>query len=241
MSSDVEYGLNMIVFGHSKRGKSWLGDTTPGPRLVLDAEAGSRFTPSKKVRWNPTLEAPPEADGTWETAVVTVRTYQDVQKAFDWLNSGKHPFRSVVMDSISEVQQRAVDDLVGTDAMKQQDWGQLLRMVSDLVRKFRDLVTHPTNPLDAVVFIAMARQSPEGTWRPHVQGQLVTTLPYYVDCTAFVDVIKNEDGTQTRRLFCGTFPGFETGERLGGRIPTYIDDPNISTIIDMVRSNEGQN
>jgi AAA domain len=233
----VEYGLTCIVYGHSKRGKSWLGDTAPGPRVVLDAEAGSRFTPSKKVQWNP-ANAPPEPSGSWDTAIVPVRQFRDVTTAFQWLNSGKHPFKSVIIDSISEVQQRAVDDIAGTNAMKLADWGQLIRIVSDVVRKFRDLVTHPTNPLDAVVFIAMAKQRQDGVWAPYIQGSLSTTLPYYVDAVSYLDIYPQEDGTVIRRLFTGNVPGFETGERVGGRLGQYIDDPNISSMVDLVRGKE---
>lgn len=231
----LHYGLNMIIFGHSKHGKSFLGDTTPAPRVVLDAEGGSLFTPSRKTEWNPTTSAPPQPDGTWDTAIVRVRTYRDVQKAFEWLNSGRHPFKSVVIDSISEVQQRCVDDIAGTNQMQTQDWGQLLRVVSALVRQFRDLTGHPTNPLDAVVFIAMAKQDKDGTWYPYVQGSLATTLPYYVDACTFLSIITADDGTKFRRLFCAPFTGYATGERLGGRIPSYVDQPDISQMLAAIR------
>ncbi len=229
------YGINIVVFGASKVGKSTLGDTTPAPRLVLDAEAGSRFTPSRKVRWDPVSQRPPVVDGTWETAVVAVRSYRDVLKAYEWLASGQHPFRSVVLDSISEIQQRGVDDIAGNNVMQTQDWGTLLRNISDLIRKFRDLVTHPTKPLDAIVVIAMARQSPDGTWKPFMQGQIATLMPYYVDVCSYLGVVPQEDGTAVRRLFVGTFPGFETGERVGGRLGTYVDSPNISTMLAAIR------
>lgn len=231
------YGLNLIVYGHAKQGKSWLGDTAPAPRVVLDAEAGSRFTPSKKIRWDPVTSPPPEDDGSWETAIVPVRAFRDVTKSFEWLNSGKHPFRSVIIDSISEVQQRIIDDVAGTNQMKTQDWGTLLRVGSDVIRKFRDLVTNPVKPLDAVVFIAMASQRQDGTWYPSMQGRLGTTLPYYVDLVGYMAAIQQEDGTFLRRMFIGNTPGYETGERVGGRLGHYIDNPNVSDMLDAVRGN----
>jgi hypothetical protein len=142
------------------------------------------------------------------------------------------------MDSISEAQQRVIDDIAGTNQMKQQDWGQLLRVLGDLIRKFRDLVTHPTNPLDAVIFIAMTKQNSDGTWYPYLQGSMATTFPYYVDMSAYLVKAPQEDGTQIRRLFCDTFPGFETGNRLAGRVPAFIDDPSISQILAMVRGED---
>lgn len=233
--SEPPYGINMIVYGPKGAGKSYLGDTTPGPRLVLDAEAGSRFTPSRKKQWDPVSEAPPEPDGTWDTALVTVRDFRAVTKAYEWLASGRHPFRSVVLDSVSEIQQRAVDDIAGVRAMQQQDWGSLLRIVSDVVRKFRDLISHPTNPVDAVIFIAMARQV-DSVWQPHVQGQLSVTLPYYVDVVSYMaPVIHPETAEVIRRLFCGTFPGYLTGERVGGCLGSYLDNPNMTEMLSTIR------
>jgi hypothetical protein len=229
------YGLNLIVYGHAKQGKSWLADTAPAPRVILDAEAGSRFTPSRKKLWQPVSDPPPVPDGTWDTAIVPVRAFKDVTKCFEWLNSGKHPFRSVIIDSISEVQQRIVDDIAGTNQMRTQDWGTLLRVGSDVIRKFRDLVTNPVKPMDAVVFIAMASQRQDQTWCPYMQGKLSTTLPYYVDVVGYLVNVPQEDGTTVRRMFVGNTPGYETGERVGGRLGTYIDNPNIASMIEMVR------
>jgi hypothetical protein len=224
----------MIAYGPSKGGKSTLGDTTPAPRLVLDAEMGSRFTPSKKTTWDPAREAPPVHDGSWDTVLVPVHSYTAVLKAYEWLNSGKHPFRSVVMDSISEVQQRLADSLVGTNPMQLQDWGTMLRQASSLVRQFRDLTTHPVKPLDCVLFIAMANERQDGTKYPHVQGQLKTTLPYYVDVLAYMAALPVEDGV-VRRLLIGPTAGYETGERVGGRLGHYIDDPKISNMLQLIR------
>lgn len=230
-------GMSIIVHGPAKSGKSFLGDSTPGPRLILDAEMGSRFTPSRKKVWDPAREAPPEADGTWDSCIVYVRDYRAVLKAYEWLDSGKHPFNSVVLDSISEIQQRAVDALAGIQQPSQQEWGTLLRQVSDLVRRFRDLTTNPVRPLDAVVFIAMTRQGRDGdnTWRPHVQGSLATTLPYFTDVVGYLCVAQEPDGTSVRRLFTGPVTGFETGERVGGRLGDYTNNPNITEMLARVR------
>lgn len=239
--SSLNYGINAVIYGPSKSGKSTLGDTTPAPRVVLDAEMGSRFTPSRKIAWDPVMYAPPVPDGTWDTAIVTVRDYQTVSKAYEWLNSGQHPFKSAILDSISEIQQRGVDDIAGSDIMKTQDWGTLLRRVSEMVRNFRDLTTHPTNPMDAVIFIAMAKNVDGEGWRPHVQGQLATTLPYYVDLCAYLQKVNLEDGTSVRRLFIDNVPGYLVGERVGGRLGNYIDNPTITGMLSMIRGDENTN
>jgi hypothetical protein len=238
----VDYGINGILYGFSKQGKSTLADTTPAPRLILDAEMGSRFTPSRKIVWDPIKYAPPVYDGTWDAAIVPVHDYRTVLRAYEWLNKGDHPFKSVVLDSLSEIQQRCVDSIAGTEQMTTTRWGELLRVVSDLVRKFRDLTTNPIKPMDAVIFIAMARQRDDGVWRPHVQGSLATVLPYYVDLCCFLQIVVLEDGVSTaRRLFIGPTPGYETGERVGGRLGPYIDDANITSMLATIRGDDNGN
>lgn len=229
----TEDGLSLIVYGEPKSGKSWLGDTTPAPRLVLDAEGGSRFTPSTKTTWNPGASKPPEFDGTWETCLVPVHGYQSVKQAYDWLNSGQHPFRSVVIDSISETQQRAVDDIAGTNQMQTADWGTLLRTVSNLVRGYRDLITHPTHPLAAVMMIAMLDDTTMPK-RPLMQGKMKSFMPYYTDIVGYLGAYFREDGTPFRRLIIGNHPEYIAGERVGGRLGQYVDDPDVTRMIEVV-------
>lgn len=232
-------GLSILVHGGPKAGKSWFGDTTPGPRLVLDAEAGSRFTRSRKREWDPNTQQPPVADGSWDTALVSVREYGTMKAAYEWLNSGQHPFRSVVMDSISEIQQRCVDNIAGTNPMQTQNWGELLREMSSTVRKFRDLLTHPTRPLEAVVIIAMTRTVDGGKQVPYVQGQLATTLPYYIDVVTYLANTADEQGNARRFAMIQPDPRWLTGERVGGRLGAYVElqenyDRTVSDMLDAV-------
>ena len=223
--------LSMLVHGGPKVGKTRLADTAPPPRLFLDAEGGVRFTPSRKVEWDPERYAPPEP-GDWETCVVYVRSHESVQRVYQWLAAGKHPFRSVVMDSVSEVQQRCVDAIAGHESMQTQQWGELLRKMSSLVRSFRDLTFHPTNPLEAVILVAMTREV-NGRWKPYVQGQLGVTLPYYYDVVGYMFTQLDETNTLRRRLLTQPVGMFEAGDRTG-MLPTTIEDPTVPGILDTI-------
>lgn len=236
MANELHYGLCLIVYGDSKVGKSTLAATAPKPVLILDAEGGSRFLPGRKIKWDPISEKPPKADGTWDICIVSVREYKTIDMAFQWLNSGAHEFQSVVVDSISEAQQRCIDALVGKNQMQTQDWGTLLRNVSELIRSFRDLTTHPVKPLDAVVFIAMMKLGDAGEYRPFMQGQIATTFPYFVDLCAYLGYAALEDGSMVRRLYTSQILGHRTvGERLGGCLGPYVDNANLSEMLETVR------
>lgn len=212
-------GLSFLLHGLPKAGKSSLGDSGPLPRLLLDAEGAAYWTPSRKVEWNPVQGPPPAWDGTWDTCVVYVSHIDTVAAAYKVLVSGQHPFKSLTIDSITEVQQRLIDKIAGLKKMEFDHWGIVLRQISLMTRQFRDLIKHPTNPLWSVTFVAgthLERKS--GRWRPLVQGQSEDYLPYYVDIEGFL--LANTDGT--RDMFIGPHPIYETGERVAGRLPGVL-------------------
>lgn len=216
-------GLSFLVHGLPKAGKSTFADSGPTPRLVLDVEGSSYWTPSRKVYWDPLREPPPRPDGTWDTAIVLVREARTVSATYRVLNSGQHPFNSCSMDSVTEVQQRVIDDLAGNGKIERDHWNALLRQVSSMVRQYRDLITHPVKPMWTMTFVAGTHLK-EGRWRPMVQGQAQDYLPYYVDVLGYLGA--QQDGN--RLMFIGPHPQFETGERLGGRLPytMKIGDPS---------------
>lgn len=230
--------LSMLIHGHSKTGKSTLSVSSPYPRLYLDVESASRFLPIQRVVWDPN-NPPPIADGTWDTTVVYVREYDDVLKVYQWLATGQHQFKSLILDSISELQVRLKERIAGRGQLQTQQWGEILTNLAGLMRDFRDLTMHPTAPLEAVVLTAMTSER-DGMYKPYLQGQLATVIPYFFDITGYLymDQVPNEDPTQppteVRRLLTGKHPRFEAGARVGNRIPPILDNPNISTMLDMV-------
>lgn len=237
-------GVSFLIHGPSKAGKSFLGDSAPEPRLILDSEGNTRFLKSRKTLWNPTQGPPPvvgkDIDGNeknWNTCIAYVRDFSTISYAYQWLASGKHPFKSVMIDSISESQQRCIDAIVGDEQMKIQQWGELLRKMSSLVRQYRDLLVHPTNPLSCVVFTAMTKIDKSGKSVPFVQGQLATSLPYYIDCIGYLKANINESNEFTNYLLMKPHDLFEAGDRTGV-FPTIITNPNLTDMIAMVCGGE---
>ena len=240
--SDVERSLTIMVYGESKVGKSSFAVTAPYPRLMLDVEGGHRFLPINVKYWDPLTEEPPVADGTWDTVVVKVNDYDVVMKAFQWLQSGKHQFKSLIIDSISELQVKCMDNIAGTEQMKMQQWGELLRHMGALLRDLRDLTMHPTQPLEAVVLTAMARKGQDGVYRPYLQGQLAIQAPYFYDILGAITVetVPNPDPMQApykvRKMYVERTPEYEAGERVQGRLGKVVEqgDLGVERMLDMV-------
>ena len=221
--------LTVVIHGESGAGKSWLADTSPAPRLILDAEGGTKWTPSTKVEWFPQKGEKPPAMDAADTCVVTVKDFGTMGTVYQWLASGDHPFRSVVIDSITEIQKRCLDGIVGTEAARMQDWGELLRKMEGLVRAFRDLTLNNGKSL-ANVTLVCGTQMKDGTYRPHVQGQLGLTLPYFFDVVGYLHVGMTEDGQIGRKLLVTPVNGFTAKDRTG-RLGFEITNPNITEMI----------
>lgn len=240
--SEIQRSLTVLVHGPSKAGKSTLAATAPYPRLLLDAEHGHKFLPGLVIKyWDPKKEPPPVADGTWNTCVVPVLTYEDMMSAYKYLRLGSHQFKSVVIDSVSELQVKLIDQLVGSEQVKMQQWGSILRNMGDMMRGLRDLTMHPTNPLEAVVLTAMSKDV-NGKYKPYLQGQLATQLPYFWDVVGFLRVEEwpNQDPTQPpyklRRMYVEATDFAEAGERVQGRLGSIVEqgDLNIEVMLDKI-------
>lgn len=198
--------LTMLIHGESGAGKSDLADTIPGPRLILDAEAGSEFTPSwPKQIWNPNFPPPgmpgcePHLQQCAETVRVIIQDWSTWEKAHSWLVAGQHLFQSIVLDSVTEIQKRCRDSIRGTEQMQQQHWGELLIQMESVVRELRDMVKSPYSRLMNLVILSLT--DPKDRGRPLVQGSLQIALPGFVDVVGYMSAQSSADGqTQQRWL-----------------------------------------
>lgn len=231
--SGLNKSLTVLIHGESKVGKSTISVTAPYPRLMIDVEGGHRFLNIVPRYWNPSKEEPPEADGSWDTCVVPTTSFDQMLRAYQWLQSGKHQFASVIVDSISELQVKSIEQISGRSQLQLQQWGELLRVTTGLMRDLRDLTMHPTNPIQAVVLTAMTQEK-NGIRRPYLQGQSNVTAPYLYDITGYlvVEEYPNPDPTQPpmkfRRLHISPSPQFVAGERVGGRLGQTVEQENLS-------------
>jgi hypothetical protein len=234
--------LTMLVHGESGVGKSWLADTVPAPRLILDSEGRAKYTPSgPKIGWDVRTGAPPAYDGTWETCVASVPDFETMTLAYQWLRSGQHHFTSVVVDSLMEIQKRCMDQVAGVNQMQTQDWGTLLRELERVVRGYRDLTLIPTNNTSVVVFIVGSKNS-DGKMIPLLQGALRDTVAYYLDVVGYLfqQAVTAADGVTTefvRSLLVASQPGFVAKDGTGRLPGPIIQSPNIAQLVELLHVN----
>lgn len=227
--------ISILVHGLAGSGKTTLGTTAPRPLLVLDSEMAARFIRGKKIKWNPLTEVPPTYDGTWDICVVTIDDFNKAQRAYEYLKAGNHPFKSVLVDSISELQAKAVELIKGRQQLQMQDWGKLLSMMAFYCRDIRDL-TETDDQIQAVVVTATSKDY-DGIIKPYLQGQIASQVPYWMDITAYMYVTQEADENgevrDVRNLLIGNHPNYEAKSRVPD-LPPVISNPNVAEMLNVI-------
>lgn len=239
--------LTCLIHADTGQGKSWLGDTAPGPRLLLDAEGRAEYTLSPKVYWNPREPLPTAfPDGspihTDTTVVVNVLDFATFEQVYSWLASGQHYFRSVIIDSLTELQQRCMDAIVGVNEQaKTQHWGELLRKIDRTVRDYRDLRVNPVKPLDALVIIAGSHMK-DGKWRPMLQGAMSGKVGFHFDLLGYLHTQLTAEQQVSRQLvitpYYELYQAKDNTDILSRTYGFSVPNPNITEMLAVLNQGE---
>ena len=198
-NNDTTDNLNMLIYGEAGVGKTWLAGSAsrvPAMRNVLyvDAEAGKA-----------TLKEHPDVE------IVPAHRWNDYVSIYQALKGGAHRYRTVVLDSLSEILEQCKDQVMvemkldpenekrDEDIPSIREWGKLQVRLQRLIRLYRDL---PMN----VIFIAHAERvqlkGGKTKWMPMLNGKLQMKVPQIPDIVLFM-YTQEVDGAQRRLALTG--------------------------------------
>jgi AAA domain len=197
--SDVIEWFNALFYGDPGAGKTYLLGTAEDderlrPILILDVEGGVTT-----LRHRPGIH------------VKRIRSMKELEDTYNRLyhaiSNGRLPFRTVGIDSLTELADLDMKDImrdafaknpdkVDKDVPSQREWGKSRAHIRTIVRAFRDLPCH-------VVYTAsVATLQDEGQptkYFPGFAGKLRTEVPGFMDIVGFLQP-KNEGGVINRYL-----------------------------------------
>jgi len=230
-----QYFLKMLLYGDPGVGKTTLAasamdcDATKDV-LIINVEGGLLSV----------VDYAPD--------VVDLESWAHLDDLFWFLAKGDHNYKTVVIDSLSELQLVNVDSVI-TNAMKKpgnkrenadevwlDDYGKSNSQVRNAVRKFRDLPMH-------VIFTCLAARSQDADKNEQVHPALPPKMRGmvmgYMDVVGFMYTknVKNEDGTERtdRVLLTQPYGKWVAKDRsLGGRLGITMDNPTISMMINQI-------
>lgn len=217
----------VLIFGNAGSGKTrFLGTANDDPRtspmLILDFEGGTSSLRGRAID------------------VMRMTSWDDFSTAYDFLVSGKHEYKSVAIDSLSEVHimallarlkpepgQRARKQM---DLIEQADYGIALTQMRRFVRYFRDLPYH-------VFMTSLVREDTdprEGLVRkPGLPGAFADEVQGIFESVTFLSMAEI-DNVPTRVLVLQNMPKVRTKVRtpIGFDPPDYIASPTVGALLD---------
>lgn len=225
--------LNILVYGKSGVGKTTFAgsaDAVPAlrPVIVVDIEGG---TESLRNSY-PGVET------------VRVTTWKEMQQVYNTLYEGKHEYRTVVLDSLTEIQKfnmyNIMHDLVALkpdidpDIPDMRMWGKNIEQLRRFIRGFRDL---PMN----TVFTALVKEDKDSktgaiTMKPMMSGKLADETAAFLDIVTYMYVkqVSKDDEVVTKRLMLTQATESQVAKDRSGRLPTIIESPDLGEMYKLI-------
>ena len=224
--------INLLVYGEPGVGKTRLAGSSVlvpqmAPVLLLDFEGG-------------TLSL---ADDYSDVEVVRAKSWTEVTNLYNALFD-KNPYKTVVLDNITEVQKfvmsQIMHDVVSKDPDRDPDvaslreWGKAGEQLTRLIRGLRDLSCNS-------IYTAHVNEDKDSSGnvrrlRPGLPGQLKGAVSGYMDIVVYMYqkevAIGAERTTKTLLLTQGTEK--QTAKDRSGKLPPLIEQPTMQLIYDTI-------
>lgn len=236
--ADKQEFFNMLVYGPSGAGKTVLAGSSVdvpemNPVIFLDVEGG---TLSLRNRY-PSVQR------------VRIQSWQDLVNAYVDLKDGKIKCKTVVLDSISEMQNFGMDDIMRAAVEKALDdgddrdpdlpqiaeHGKSAERMRKIIRRFRDL---PMN----VIFTALDRTDTDKknrkSIRPLLAPKVADQVPGFLDVVVYM--YKKEVDSEIKRLICTMATDEITAKDRTDSLPPLMEDPTMPKIYELAMRSGAQ-
>jgi hypothetical protein len=202
--------VKFLVYGESGVGKTVFASTWPTP-VFLDIDHGMASVRRTVHR-------------------LDIDSWESLLQSLDWLMSGQHPFKTVVLDSLNELQYLTMRHVVNTFQVRRPydslpalaDYG---KMMDDFEKKIRDLKSLPLN------VILIAQVAPRAYETDPVQPQLTgkqtaRNLSRMMDEIGYLDKKDSSEGGNNSKTRFMTFDAVNhvTKDR-SWLLPPIVEDP----------------
>jgi hypothetical protein len=225
---------NILVYGESGTGKTTLAgsaDEVPSmrPVLFIDIEGG---TESLRHSYP-------------DVQTVRVTTWKEMQDVYNELHEGNHPFKTVVLDSLTEIQKfnmyNIMEDVIqkrpdlDQDVPSMREWGKNLEQMRRMVRGFRDLDMHS-------IFTALSRvdkdqRSGAQLHQPSLSGKLAGEVAAFLDVVMYYYVKQSGDGddAQYNRYLLTAKTDTHVAKDRSGSLPQVVENPTMKLVHDLMQ------
>jgi hypothetical protein len=224
--------FNALIYGDSGVGKTTLAGSASvvdqlSPVLFIDAEGGTMSL----------AHSYPKVD------TIRIMNLNDLQKVYNDLHKGEHPYKTIVVDSLTEVQKmsmtsimrkaKSADADIDLDMPQIQHWGKNLSQTRATVRAWRDL---PYN----VILTALAESDKDNrnrtVVRPSLTGKAKGEIPGFMDIVLYYYI--KMDKERNKRLLLTTQTDSVMAKDRSGKLPSVMEEPTMTDIYSAIYTTE---
>ena len=246
----IKHHRSWAIYGRSGTGKTTFAGTFPAPILYLDVR--DKGTES--------------VSDVEDMYVMAVEDFEDLDDAYEYLSKNPAEYKTVVIDTVSQLQQLALEYVVRSKkkanrigdwgSLTRQEWGDASALMKERITRFRDL------PME-VAFIAQERTNQENDdggseelLMPEVGPALMKSVA--ANLNASVSIIANSFIRIRRRtvaknggkkdekeemIYClrlGPHPIYVTKLRKPRHIepPPWLEDPTHEDVVSILEGKE---
>lgn len=201
--------IKFLVYGESGVGKTIFASTWPNP-VFLDIDKGMASIKKQIYRFS-------------------IDSWEDLCEAVELLSNERHPFKTIVVDSLNELQKLAMRNVVRTftsirraydNLPSQSDYGKMLDDYDKMIRFIRSL------PFNIVYIGQVAPRTYEtDPVQPQLTGkQSARDLCRMLDIVGYLDKKEPEGGGAKTRVMVFDAVNFVTKDR-SGSLPSVVENP----------------
>lgn len=224
-------GLVMLIYGLPGVGKTTLAASAQDSEFGRDVAI---------IDCDGSVKALEDRD---DILVHRLGKYRELTDAADGIRSGAYPFKTVVIDNLSEAQARDMEEITKAEGRlgkpERQDWGLSGNHLSQMMRAYRDLAYGPR----AINVIFTCHLKEERDAQGNILAQRPSLTPSIVNIAAgAVDVIgllefKPKTGQRVLKLGgSALFVGKVRQGRTTSVLPNQIENPSMVDILRLVRT-----
>jgi len=210
-------GVNGVLAGLPKVGKTYAMRTLPGRPLVVDCENGQLC--------NQGIPLP----------AIQIRSWRDALKFRDGLlGSDKYQaFDSIGIDSISVLAEMHLNEELQRVSDPRQAFGNVARGVRQWVNDLKNVMDKH------IVFIAKIAAGEDGRMMPLMPGKILANeLLFLMDEILFLRLVNDEEGNPRRVIQCQGCETYNAGDRSGQL--DFFEPPDLGHIITKIQSGVNQ-
>lgn len=217
--------VKFLVYGESGAGKTVFASTWPTP-VFLDIDKGMASVRRTVHR-------------------VDIDSWETLMESMDWIESGNHPFKSVVLDSLNELQYLSMRSIIARYPIRRPydslpalaDYGKMLDDFEKRVRALRSL------PLNIILIAQVApRAYDTDPVQPQLTGkQTARTLSRMMDVIGYLDKKDSSEGGNASKTRFMTFDavGHVTKDR-SWALPPVVENPSYDELYRYWNQKQGE-